>query len=230
MARKPQNFQWIGFTPEQVKLLDFGIAKMIDPVRQGRTLFRAVGSPEYAPPESFGMSRSDPRTDIYALGASMYFALTGVAPPQAADRIIRQTRLLNIRSLNPSVSDSLQGAIQQMMSVKAADRPDNVAMIRSMLDGLQPRPTTPTIQPPALVLTSPEGDKPVGETVHHIPPEHLHPLPPPQPPVEETPAPVVALTAPAAEPVQVVSPLSAAVLVAWSILMFLLGWACGLHG
>lgn len=120
-------------TDNHIKLIDFGIAKMLNPGQQGRTLFRAVGSPEYAPPEQFGMSRSDARTDIYALGASLYFMLTKTAPPQAADRVIRNAPLVRIRDVNPSVSEPVENAIYKMMAIKPADRPPSMTEIKNML-------------------------------------------------------------------------------------------------
>jgi serine/threonine-protein kinase len=154
-------------TDNNIKLIDFGIAKMLNPGQQGRTLFRAVGSPEYAPPEQFGMSRSDARTDIYALGASLYFMLTKTAPPQAADRVIRNAPLVRIRDVNPSVSEASENAIYKMMAIKPADRPPSMTDIKQMLGPqlaaaaggayqppVQPTTPTPSKMPPAADASS----------------------------------------------------------------------------
>ncbi len=203
----------------QIKLLDFGIAKMVDPNRPGRTLFRAVGSPEYAPPESFGMSRSDARTDIYALGACLYFALTGTAPPQAADRIIRNAQLRDIREINPSVSERVQAVIRQMMSVRPVERPESIAAVRAALSGATP---LPAVAPPPIPKASPQ---PV-----------LPPAPPPPTPVP-VPAPAttvrIEVSAPQRQQPNVEvprpAPVSTFTLVLWSVLVLTLGLAVGVY-
>ncbi|HEY3998749.1 MAG TPA: serine/threonine-protein kinase, partial [Candidatus Xenobia bacterium] len=147
-------------TPQgQIKLTDFGIAKMLDPIRQGRTLFRAVGSPEFSPPESFGTQRSDARTDIYSLGATVYYTLCGDPPPQAADRIIREAPLLDLRQVNPSVSEPLAIAVVRMMAVKPTDRPASMAQVRELLADLAPAQAPPPViaAPPAGVAAPPAG-------------------------------------------------------------------------
>ncbi|MHB2018729.1 MAG: serine/threonine protein kinase [Candidatus Xenobia bacterium] len=135
----------------EIKLIDFGIAKMLNPGQAGRTLFRAVGSPEYAPPEQFGMSRSDARTDIYALGASLYFMLTKTPPPQAADRVIRNAPLLRLRDVNPTVSELTEQTIYRMMAIKPADRPPSMTEVRNILSPLlaNAHPGGPVAAPPA---------------------------------------------------------------------------------
>jgi serine/threonine protein kinase len=69
---------------EEIRILDFGIAKMLDHcepgVQQLTKTGDAMGSPTYMSPEQARGSRLDQRADIYSLGCSMYEALTG-APP-----------------------------------------------------------------------------------------------------------------------------------------------------
>ncbi|MGM9991819.1 MAG: serine/threonine protein kinase [Candidatus Bruticola sp.] len=73
---KPGN---IMVTPKgRVKLIDFGIARFFTKGKKADT--RALGTPGYAAPEQYGKGQSDARTDIYALGATLHHALTGVSP------------------------------------------------------------------------------------------------------------------------------------------------------
>jgi len=58
----------------QVKLIDFGIARVFSPRRTRDT--QALGTPGYAPPEQYGNAQTDARADIYALGATLYHLLT----------------------------------------------------------------------------------------------------------------------------------------------------------
>ena len=72
-------------TPDgRVVLVDFGLLKLYDPSRPGTaTVVRGMGTPEYTPPEQYdapGTGHTDARSDIYALGATLYHLVTGEAP------------------------------------------------------------------------------------------------------------------------------------------------------
>jgi uncharacterized membrane protein YkvA (DUF1232 family)/predicted Ser/Thr protein kinase len=77
---KPSN---IMLTPEsEVKVIDFGLAKAITHAGGEMDLTHGefVGTPSFASPEQFGSGSVDARSDIYSLGATLWFALTGLAP------------------------------------------------------------------------------------------------------------------------------------------------------
>ncbi len=63
----------------RTRLLDFGIAKLVDPTNVVETADRAL-TPEFAAPEQLTGAAITTRTDVYALGALLYFLLTGQAP------------------------------------------------------------------------------------------------------------------------------------------------------
>lgn len=80
---KPQN---IMITPERrIKLIDFGIARFYKAGKKKDTLL--VGTPGYAPPEQYGSGQTDIRTDVYSLGACIYFMATGTHPPADSMRL-----------------------------------------------------------------------------------------------------------------------------------------------
>ncbi len=85
---KPAN---IKITPENKPvLIDFGLAKL---QTGGPTRTAAQGvSPGFAPPEQYmAKGKTDARTDIYGLGATLYACLTGKDPPDAPSRLLAQT-------------------------------------------------------------------------------------------------------------------------------------------
>src|SRR6185503_8904814 len=76
---KPAN---VKITPDGgAVLVDFGIAKELDSIDTTTTGARRL-TPGFAPPEQYGAGtgRTDPRSDIYALGATLYTLLTGILP------------------------------------------------------------------------------------------------------------------------------------------------------
>jgi serine/threonine protein kinase len=77
---KPSNIMLT--TESEVKVIDFGLAKAITgaDVEMDLTHGEFVGTPSFASPEQFGSGPIDARSDIYSLGATFWFALTGLAP------------------------------------------------------------------------------------------------------------------------------------------------------
>src|SRR4029078_9185203 len=77
---KPSNIMLT--TESEVKVIDFGLAKAITDASGQMDLTHGefVGTPTFASPEQFGRGPVDARSDIYSLGATLWFALTGLAP------------------------------------------------------------------------------------------------------------------------------------------------------
>jgi len=145
---KPQN---IIITPDgRAMLVDFGIAKVMLTGQMTITGARGLGSPGYAPPEQY-TGGTDERSDVYSLGATLYFALTGSEPPAAPNRAYG-TLLVPIRQRNASVTPEVEQVIFQAMSLAGDQRYANVATMEQTLR--QPPvisrqlPITPR-QPPA---------------------------------------------------------------------------------
>src|SRR5207244_9492065 len=71
-----------GRAEPEVKVIDFGLAKAIADAGGETDLTHGefVGTPNFASPEQFGSGPVDARSDIYSLGATLWFALTGLAP------------------------------------------------------------------------------------------------------------------------------------------------------
>ena len=80
---KPGN---VKIAPEgHIFLVDFGLAKVVQGSQATTTGARAM-TPGYSPPEQYGTARTDPRTDIYSLGATLYAALTSIIPEDGLAR------------------------------------------------------------------------------------------------------------------------------------------------
>ena len=143
---KPAN---IKITPSgRAMLVDFGIAKQYHAGQKTMAAARAVTS-GFSPPEQYGGARTDARSDIYALGATLYCLLTGQAPPDAMDRLSRD-RLVPPRQANPGTSQATESAILAAMALNPPARPQSVREFRQMLGGPTQVYSAPPLAPTAL--------------------------------------------------------------------------------
>lgn len=102
-------------------LVDFGLAKIVQGNQATTTGARAM-TPGYSPPEQYGTARTDARTDVYSLGATLYAALTGVIPEDGLARAMDNAQLTPLRKRNPDVSRRLAAVIEKAMEVDPGDR------------------------------------------------------------------------------------------------------------
>jgi serine/threonine protein kinase len=107
-------------------LVDFGLAK--EYIEDNTTTIIRHGSPGYAAPEQYG-SGTNPRTDIYGLGATFYTLLTGTIPVDAIARVTGSKGidpLVPLHLVVPSVSWANAMAIEKAMSISSDERFDSV--------------------------------------------------------------------------------------------------------
>ena len=140
---KPQN---IIVTPEgKAVLVDFGLAKLVNPDDpRTRTVMRGLGTPEYAPPEQYDTreGHTDARTDIYSLGATLYYALAGVSPPTVSARIVSED-LVPLRKHRKDASEAVDRALSKALALKPAHRFQSATeMRRALLSGSAMSTTT----------------------------------------------------------------------------------------
>ena len=129
---KPGN---VKITPDgHIFLVDFGLAKVLHGSQATTTGARAM-TPGYSPPEQYGTARTDPRTDIYSLGATIYAALTGIIPEDGLARAMDNTQLTPLRKRNSKVSKRLAAAIERAMGIDPADRYQNAEEFKRALLG-----------------------------------------------------------------------------------------------
>jgi WD40 repeat protein len=144
---KPAN---IRLTPEGlVKLVDFGLTKQgVDVTHISRRGF----TPDYAPPEQWGMSsgqHTDPRSDIYSLGATLYHLLTGRRPSSAALRLAdTKDPLRSPQEYNSRLSQNIADAILKAMELKREQRYSEISAFKLALLGISPQ------DPPAAPVTN----------------------------------------------------------------------------
>ena len=163
---KPAN---IKITPQGMAVLvDFGIAKIYDPVLRTTVGARAV-TPGYSPPEQYGQGKTDPRTDIYALGATLYTLLTGIIPPDSIDRMTgREQPPVPIRDVNSGVSLPVERAINRSMQLNERDRFETTTEFKAALRDTETfQVTTPgKTQLSTKKLTRPKLESPPDKKKH----------------------------------------------------------------
>ena len=135
---KPANL-FLAETPGRqpiVKVLDFGISKVVEPNADALTKTASVmGTPFYMSPEQLLSAKNvDERTDIWALGVILYELLAG-RPPFVGESVpeivagILQNAPVALRSLRPDVPPTLEAVVAKCMQSKSADRYANVALM-----------------------------------------------------------------------------------------------------
>jgi serine/threonine protein kinase len=135
---KPQNLKLTA--RGQIVLLDFGLAKgsggLMSVVTTSASIFGYT--PNYAPLEQVQGLGTDPRSDIYALAATLYHLMTNVKPPDALSRAAAivnglEDPLAPADSVSPNVSRSVAQVLQTAMSQKRDDRYESAETMREAL-------------------------------------------------------------------------------------------------
>lgn len=136
---KPQNLK---LTPKgQIILLDFGLAKgspshLTNRATNTGSIFGY--SRHYAPLEQIQGSGTDPRSDIYALAATLYHLMTGVIPPDALSRATaiingEQDPLIPANEAHAQVNSAISQVLFKAMSQTSANRQASASILRGEL-------------------------------------------------------------------------------------------------
>lgn len=121
---KPSN---VMLQPDgSLKLIDFGIAREYKQDSNADTTY--IGTKGYAAPEQFGKAQTDARTDIYALGVTMYHLLTGKSPYEPPYQFVP------VRQLVPELSHGIEFILNKCIQPEPADRYQSVAELIDDLD------------------------------------------------------------------------------------------------
>jgi serine/threonine-protein kinase len=119
-----------------IKLVDFGLVKLLaKDTSQTVTVLQGRGTAAYTPLEQYGEddSHTDTRSDIYALGATLYHLLTNQSPADARQRFLNPEALQPPRQVNQAISETVERALLSAIAMHPDDRPSSMAEFRDML-------------------------------------------------------------------------------------------------
>jgi serine/threonine protein kinase len=117
-----------------VKITDFGLAKPHAELLQITQSGQVMGTPAYMPPEQCQGETADPRSDLYALGATLYHLVTGRSPFESAAPAEIFNRILNERPAYPStLSEPLRELLEQLLAKDRKERFQSAAELAARM-------------------------------------------------------------------------------------------------
>jgi serine/threonine protein kinase len=132
---KPSNLK---VTPSGLlKLVDFGLVKILASDEVTITVLQGRGTALYTPLEQYGgdTGHTDARSDVYAFGATIYHLLANHSPAEARERFLHPEALVSLRQYNPDVSLRTERAVLWAMSLHPDERPQDIEAFRQALLG-----------------------------------------------------------------------------------------------
>ncbi|MEX2161788.1 MAG: serine/threonine-protein kinase [Anaerolineales bacterium] len=155
---KPSN---IKLTPGGVvKLVDFGLVKILAAQEDTVTIVQGRGTALYTPLEQYGgdTGHTDARSDVYAFGATLYHLLSNTAPVEARERFLDPHGMALLRDLRPELSPRTERAVTWALSLHPEERPQSIQALQlALLGQLEPKArSNGRLPPPTLadVLSS----------------------------------------------------------------------------
>jgi serine/threonine protein kinase len=139
---KPANLKLTD--TDRIMLLDFGLAKGVTGLQSQLTTGSSIPgyTPQYAPLEQIHASGTDPRTDLYALGGTLYHLLTSIPPTDALMRatsvtLMHSDPLLPPHEAHPQVPISLSMVVMQSLALWNSARPTSAKEMRAALKAVR---------------------------------------------------------------------------------------------
>ncbi|GLV60368.1 hypothetical protein KDH_71880 [Dictyobacter sp. S3.2.2.5] len=169
-------------------LIDFGIARHFKPDQSRDTV--SYGSAGFSPPEQYGGAQTNPRSDIYSLGVTLYALLSGYDPSRSL------FNLPPLAMLVPDAPPRLVQLISQMVEFSEEMRPASAAAVRHTLQEIN-APTGQSMAPPPPLslrpLDTPPPPPPFHQSTQPAFPEYQQMMAPPPPNSDYRPYPESAL-------------------------------------
>jgi len=133
-----------------IKLVDFGLVKILAPNEVTITIIQGQGTALYTPLEQYGGddAHTDIRADIFSFGATLYHLLTNEPPAEARKRFLNSRSLTPLREINTHLSSRVEKAIIWAMSLHPDDRPSTVSEFCEALLGNHEIPNRIDMQRP----------------------------------------------------------------------------------
>ena len=140
---KPDNIMLVKDSQnvEMVKVVDFGVAKIIESNSRLTRYKARIGSPVYCSPEQFMGKPVDHRTDLYGLGVILYESLTGQLPFEAQTEAELLTAI--VHKTPPRLDEKIMGfsvlvadLVQWLLAKDPGDRPYNATQVGKCLESL----------------------------------------------------------------------------------------------
>jgi serine/threonine protein kinase len=133
---KPQNL--LLDSDGVLKVMDFGVARLVQRTSSLTEAGLVVGTPAYMSPEQLLSEAADERSDLYAAGVLMYECLTGQLPFEAESTISLIAKQLNLEpsppaALNADVPPALSALVLELLAKKAEERPGSARELRERL-------------------------------------------------------------------------------------------------
>src|SRR5258707_12551720 len=134
---KPSNV-WLAAPHDRAKVLDFGLACLLDGHSRLSRTGQIIGTPYYMSPEQALGEPVDPRTDLFALGCVLYAMLAGAAPFAGATisavlKMLTTDEPAALLERTPHTPAKLAAFVQRLMAKAPADRPASAAEVAAAL-------------------------------------------------------------------------------------------------
>jgi len=113
-----------------LKLIDFGMSKLYSTKERTMEIAKAITVPHYSSLEQH-IGTTDERSDIYSLGATMYYIITGRSPKDSLERSMEEEPLIPCSNFNPGISNDLNKIIIKAMELDPEDRYRNIEEMKA---------------------------------------------------------------------------------------------------
>jgi serine/threonine protein kinase len=159
---KPTNI-WLETDGDRVKLIDFGLARILDDDLRLTGTGYVVGTPSYMAPEQANGDEVDHRSDLFSLGCVLYRASTGVQPfpGQFAVDVVAAVRTLEPkapRALDPTLPPSFSDLVMALLCKDPAGRPQSAREVRDALRDLRAAKGNASVRPRFDNAAKPKSD------------------------------------------------------------------------